>query len=83
MAVICTVLACYLVNSVALLTLTVHRRSTILATVVDLQSGCTSGIRVTLVATIVFTGVGFAMAPDEPEFALPNPAPSETSGEIP
>ena len=25
-------------------------------------------MRVTLVATVLFTGIGFAMAPDEPEF---------------
>src|SRR5262249_39695229 len=36
--------------------------------VASFQSGFTSGLRVTLVATVLFTGVGFAMAPDEPEF---------------
>src|SRR5262249_62105454 len=29
-----------------------------------------SGMRVTLVATVLFTGIGFAMAPAEPEFEL-------------
>src|SRR6266852_3005292 len=38
--------------------------------VASFQSGFTSGMRVTLVATVLFTGVGFAMAPDEPEFLL-------------
>src|SRR5499426_1696825 len=36
--------------------------------VASFQSGFTSGMRVTLVATVLFTGIGFAMAPDEPEF---------------
>ena len=34
------------------------------------QAGFTVGMRVTLVATVLFTGIGFAMAPDEPEFEL-------------
>src|SRR5713101_8059286 len=38
--------------------------------VASFQWGFTSGLRVTLVATVLFTGVGFAMAPDEPEFEL-------------
>src|SRR6266581_3241242 len=38
--------------------------------VASFQSGFTSGMRVTLVATVLFTGIGFAMAPDEPEFEL-------------
>jgi signal transduction histidine kinase len=36
--------------------------------VASFQSGFTAGMRVTLVATVLFTGIGFAMAPDEPEF---------------
>ena len=32
------------------------------------QAGFSAGMRVTLVATVLFTGVGFAMAPAEPEF---------------
>jgi len=38
--------------------------------VASFQSGFTAGMRVTLVATVLFTGIGFAMAPDEPEFEL-------------
>jgi hypothetical protein len=38
--------------------------------VASFQCGFTSGLRVTLVATVLFTGVGFTMAPDEPEFEL-------------
>src|SRR5438105_4226078 len=38
--------------------------------VASFQWGFTSGWRVTLVATVLFTGVGFTMAPDEPEFEL-------------
>src|SRR6266852_1511473 len=38
--------------------------------VASFQWGFTSGLRVTLVATVLFIGVGFAMAPDEPEFEL-------------
>lgn len=36
--------------------------------VASFQGGFTSGLRVTLVATVLFTGVGFTMAPAEPEF---------------
>jgi len=36
--------------------------------VASFQSGFTAGMRVTLVSTVLFTGIGFAMAPDEPEF---------------
>jgi signal transduction histidine kinase len=36
--------------------------------VASFQSGFTAGMRVTLVATVLFTGIGFAMAPEEPEF---------------
>jgi len=32
------------------------------------QAGFAAGMRVTLVATVLFTGIGFAMAPAEPEF---------------
>src|SRR6266446_6472671 len=35
--------------------------------VASFQAGFTAGMRVTLVATVLFTGVGFAMAPAEPE----------------
>jgi signal transduction histidine kinase len=38
--------------------------------VASFQSGFAAGMRVTLVATVLFTGVGFAMAPAEPEFEL-------------
>src|SRR6516162_9254529 len=38
--------------------------------VASFQSGFTAGMRVTLVATVLFTAVGFAMAPAEPEFEL-------------
>src|SRR5262245_57916656 len=38
--------------------------------VASFQSGFTSGMRVTLVAAVLFTGIGFAMAPAEPEFEL-------------
>src|SRR2546427_4957296 len=38
--------------------------------VASFQAGFTAGMRVTLVATGLFTGIGFAMAPDEPEFEL-------------
>jgi signal transduction histidine kinase len=38
--------------------------------VASFQSGFTSGLGITLVATVLFTGIGFAMAPDEPEFEL-------------
>ncbi len=38
--------------------------------VASFQAGFTAGMRVTLVATVLFTGVGFAMAPAEPEFEL-------------
>jgi len=38
--------------------------------VASFQWGFTSGWRVTLVAAVLFTGVGFTMAPDEPEFEL-------------
>ncbi len=38
--------------------------------VASFQRGFTSGWRVTLVAAVLFTGVGFMMAPDEPEFML-------------
>src|SRR5262245_9980140 len=38
--------------------------------VASFQSGFASGMRVTLVATVLFTGIGFAMAPAEPEFEL-------------
>src|SRR5206468_979870 len=38
--------------------------------VASFQWGFTSGLRVTLVAAVLFTGVGFTMAPDEPEFEL-------------
>src|SRR5262245_5823 len=38
--------------------------------VASFQGGFTAGWRVTLVATVLLTGVGFAMAPAEPEFEL-------------
>ena len=38
--------------------------------VASFQAGFTAGMRVTLVATVLFTGIGFAMAPEEPEFEL-------------
>jgi len=38
--------------------------------VASFQCGFTSGWRVTLVTAVLFTGVGFTMAPDEPEFEL-------------
>src|SRR5262249_59252291 len=38
--------------------------------VASFQCGFTAGWRVTLVTTVLFTGVGFAMAPEEPEFEL-------------
>src|SRR5712691_8076959 len=38
--------------------------------VASFQWGFTSGLRVTVVATVLFTGVGFVMAPAEPEFEL-------------
>src|SRR5215813_7587388 len=34
------------------------------------QAGFIAGMRVTLVATVLFTSIGFAMAPEEPEFEL-------------
>jgi signal transduction histidine kinase len=36
--------------------------------VASFQAGFTAGMRVTLVVTVLFTGIGFAMAPEEPEF---------------
>jgi signal transduction histidine kinase len=38
--------------------------------VASFQGGFTAGWRATLVATVLFTGVGFTMAPAEPEFDL-------------
>jgi hypothetical protein len=38
--------------------------------VASFQWGFTSGLRVTVVASVLFTGVGFVMAPAEPEFEL-------------
>jgi signal transduction histidine kinase len=38
--------------------------------VASFQGGFTAGWRVTLVTMVLFTGVGFAMAPAEPEFEL-------------
>src|SRR5215510_12381278 len=38
--------------------------------VASFQGGFSAGWRVTLVTMVLFTGVGFAMAPDEPEFEL-------------
>jgi signal transduction histidine kinase len=38
--------------------------------VASFQRGFIAGLRVTLVATVLFTGIGFTMAPDEPEFEL-------------
>src|SRR5215510_11418837 len=38
--------------------------------VASFQAGFPAGMRVTLVATVLFTGIGFAMAPAEPEFEL-------------
>jgi len=38
--------------------------------VASFQGGFPAGWRVTLVTMVLFTGVGFAMAPDEPEFEL-------------
>jgi signal transduction histidine kinase len=38
--------------------------------VASFQAGFPAGLRVTLVAAVLFTGIGFAMAPEEPEFEL-------------
>src|SRR5262247_1321002 len=38
--------------------------------VASFQAGFTAGMRGTLVATVLFTSIGFAMAPKEPEFEL-------------
>src|SRR5262245_28122005 len=38
--------------------------------VASFQWGFSAGLRVTWAATVLFTGIGFAMAPDEPEFEL-------------
>jgi len=38
--------------------------------VASFQAGFTAGMRVTLVAAVLFTSIGFAMAPEEPEFEL-------------
>src|SRR5215467_13095675 len=38
--------------------------------VASFQAGFTAGMRVTLAAAVLFTSIGFAMAPEEPEFEL-------------